>query len=43
MASLDKGKWIEAINEEIFAIMENKTWDEYDGSELPVGRKAIGS
>ena len=43
MASPDKDKWIEAINEEIFAIMDNKTWDEYDRSELPAGRKAIGS
>ena len=43
MASPDKDKWIEAINEEIFTIMDNKTCDEYDRSELPAGRKAIGS
>jgi hypothetical protein len=39
MKSIDAGKWIEAMNDEIDSIMNNDVWKLTD---LPSQRKAIG-
>jgi len=43
MESEDSDAWYAAIQDEFQSIQENDVWEVYDSSELPAGRKAIGS
>ena len=43
MESVDKDKWITAMNEEYDSLISQKVWTVHDTHEVPSGRKLVGS